>query len=94
MTKFDAAGLSSLFSADSKFDVDSLLFSFLYCDFDKFSYTSLVKDLEGVEFKDSLFDVIWDEFSNIISAKTRGHLGKVICSKAEEFCFFCYAVCS
>ena len=55
----------------------------------QFPYTVLIEFSKRIVFKDFCIIVCSQEFPCVIAAESKGHLGQIVCTEAEEICFFC-----
>src|SRR5690606_36725844 len=85
VAEFHLCRISTVFTTDTQFNIGAGLTSAFDRDFHQFTNSVQIDALEGVNFHQTLFQVILNEHNRVITAVSKAHLGKVIGSKGQEF---------
>ena len=74
MAELDRTWLTTMLTTDTTLEVLACLTSFLNSHLNQLTNTLLIENLEWVNIKNLLFQVAWQEASNVVAALTEGHL--------------------
>ena len=94
MTEAHTGWITSMFSADSQFDLWTSGATFGSCNFHQLAHTVLIHACEWVGFHNFNFLISRKEGTTVITTHSQSCLGQVIRTKTEELSVFCNFICS